>query len=812
LLVAAGSFGRMVGDRTGRRAEAEHRLVEAVAILEAGLQEGNPHAPDLVRAARQTEAQLDTNLVSDASLSKAAQLLLDLAMLEKLEQIRLDQTSVKEDRFDLATANAAYDGVFREYGIPVDALSNHDAAARIQERAIATHLAAALDNWALARKQSGAALQEWQRLLEVASAADPERDEWRTSLRERMALGVDKNELEKLAASAPLDKLQAPTISMLGSSLWHAGAFDAALSVLSAGQRRFPADFWLNNWLAHTLNRMSRWEEAIGFYRVALALRPRSPGAHLNVAEGLSDKGKLNEAIPYLRMALELKPDYAGAHYNLAIVLADKGRPDEAIAAYRETIRITNDHAGAHHNLGFELANKGQFDEAIAEYRESIRITKDQANAHLNLGNALKNKGRLDEAIAEYREAIRIKKDYADAHFNLGVALTDNSQREEAIPEYREAIRIKKDHADAHNNLGTALADKGLQDESIDEFREAIRIKKDHADAHYNLGVALGVKGRLDEAIAEYREAIRINKNHAHAHNNLGNALMDKGRPDEAIAEYREAIRVNPDDAKAHGNLGAAFYDTGDLACAIAAYQKAISLKPDNAIAHGNLGLAFLLQGRFAEAFAAQRRGHELGSKDPGWKFPSAKWVREAELLVPLEARLPKLLSGEVKPTNVDECVLLAGYCQEHKKLYRTAYRFYIEAFAQQSKLAEDLQQQHRYNAACAAALAGCGQGKDVKEANDQERARLRRQALDWLRADLAAYRQALDKEPEKARSGVVQRMQHWQQDKDFSGVRGTEALNKLPEDERQEWQKLWHGVETLKQAAKKEGATVEHR
>ena len=42
------------------------------------------------------------------------------------------------------------------------------------------------------------------------------------------------------------------------------------------------------------------------------------------------------------------------------------------------------------------------------------------------------------------------------------------------------------------------------------------------------------------------------------------------------------------------------------------------------------------------------------------------------------------------------------------------AARFYEEAFAAQPKLADDLGAAHRYNAACAAALAGCGQSKDA--------------------------------------------------------------------------------------------------
>jgi hypothetical protein len=47
----------------------------------------------------------------------------------------------------------------------------------------------------------------------------------------------------------------------------------------------------------------------------------------------------------------------------------------------------------------------------------------------------------------------------------------------------------------------------------------------------------------------------------------------------------------------------------------------------------------------------------------------------------------------------------------------------------------------HRYNAACAAALAGCGQGADGADLTPARRAALRAKALGWLRADLDVWR-----------------------------------------------------------------------
>ena len=176
--------------------------------------------------------------------------------------------------------------------------------------------------------------------------------------------------------------------------------------------------------------------------------------------------------------------------------------------------------------------------------------------------------------------------------------------------------------------------------------------------------------------------------------------------------------------------------------------------------------------------------------------------VRVTERWLELDRQLPAILAGKVKPGSSQQRVERALFCVLYKERYHAAVGFFTDAFTAESKLADDLQAQHRYNAGCAAALAGCGQGKDAEQSDVKERGRLRRQALAWLRADLAAYRRLLEKEPDKA--GVVrQRMQHWQQDKDFAGVRGPEALAKLPNAaERQEWQQLWHEVEALRQRA----------
>src|SRR5262249_23022249 len=141
VLMLSGSVGYVARDRAARRAEAEGKVREAVAALEPGLRQGNPHAADVVRAARQAEAHLAGDLVGPELRSQARRLLADLAMLAELERIRLGYAFVRDGESDPGT-DAAYAAAFRSYGNDVDALPPAEAVARLRDRAIAVHLAA----------------------------------------------------------------------------------------------------------------------------------------------------------------------------------------------------------------------------------------------------------------------------------------------------------------------------------------------------------------------------------------------------------------------------------------------------------------------------------------------------------------------------------------------------------------------------------------------------------------------------------------------------------------------------------------------
>jgi hypothetical protein len=154
------------------------------------------------------------------------------------------------------------------------------------------------------------------------------------------------------------------------------------------------------------------------------------------------------------------------------------------------------------------------------------------------------------------------------------------------------------------------------------------------------------------------------------------------------------------------------------------------------------------------------------------------------------------VLEGKDQVADIAELQGFAEVCRLQKR-HAAAGKLWGDAFATDPKLADDMTLYHRYDAACHAALAAAGAGIDADQFDEPERARLRRQALEWLRADFA-YWQSETGGKETGRALVRTILKHWQEDPDLAGIRDPDALAKLPDDERTTFTQLWSDVAAL--------------
>jgi len=609
LLVAvgavAGSVGWVLRDKDTRLAKTTNEITQFLKRADS-LYEDENRLPEALAEVQKANGLLAASGGDEELTKQVRQRLADLEMAAKLDEIRLELN----DHLDRERQFTDYARVFADYGISMQTLSQAEAVSLISGSRIKINLALALRSWAASNP---AEPHRWKQLKEIARVVDP--DPWRL----RLVAAIDAKDmrtLRELADAVDLTRVRTRTLAFLGSSLETAGDLTGAIAFLRKAQRMYPADFSINSQLAYCLAKLSSppWDEIIGFWRAALALRPQSPLAHARLATALDEKNRPDECIEEYREAIRLKPDYTWARTNLGWVFARRNMDDQAISEFRQAIRIKPDDAWARFGLGSALLGNELADAAIVECREALRLKPDYAEAQFKLGEALRYKGRAAEAVNAFaasaamsREQIRLKPDDASAFFNLGDALHANREFDAAIAAYREAARLRPASDDIHNNLAIAFRDAGRLNEAIAEYREAIRLNPSNLGWHYNLGIALITNGENDAAIAAFREATRLSPDNVEAHRRLGATLRQIGALDDAIVAYKEAIQLKPEDANAYNGMGLVLADQNRPDDAIAAFRQAIALDSKNYTAHRNLAIRFLVKKLYDDAVAECR-------------------------------------------------------------------------------------------------------------------------------------------------------------------------------------------------------------
>ncbi len=723
---------------------------------------------------------------------------------------------------------AGYIKAFQNYGVNLDASQADEVILRLKSlpEQFRSDVVGFLDDWAIVRIELAhrRGSDQYQRdianLMAVARGldADQARNQLR-SLLEEPNLRAHRDQLRAMIKDGQAVAFGPSTAILLASALEQAGEQKLAIEVLRSAVVRHPGDLWVNFALASRLAAADPRQdgEAIRYYSVVRALRPVEGGA-LPVL--LERQGRLDESEAIRRELVRLQPDEVSFWGELFKLLKRRGKDDDA--------RIVRDR-WLEHDRGEPEDPVGQFKVAlihrmlrdrpreIAVLREAARLDPKNSDFSHQLGHTLIMEADWAGAIDAYHAATAAFPEDINCHYELAFAHCLAGDHKSEAAALREAIRHESSMENgepprpqnSHETFniwsGVYLSgDHSFLDQYVDHFEQG----------RVALGNALIESGDPVGAIAAYREAIRADEgdkmqHYRHLgewwagwwtdgktapHRYLGAALARSGDLRGAIAELREAIRIESALAASDVgyNLCLALARSGDADGAVSVVRQAIEQAPGHRLEPLPLLGTIALDDPAVDAIGALRLVRQTAGGDRG----VTQWVDDAILLAEkvraLGGSLPKFVhvTSRADSNYAEAC--------SFRQFFATAVSLWSAAFAVDRGLADTTQNNPRYLAARAAAMAGCGHGRDAPPRDESARSTLRRQARDWIEADLAALARRHGIAKPDDRAALAETIGRWKHDPYLAGIRDVDSLKKLPEIERKAWQSLWTDVESL--------------
>jgi tetratricopeptide (TPR) repeat protein len=622
----AGGIGWSVRDRTAREEEIERdRLVREATLdqtVESTLNQTGPlieqgkwpealalvdHAEKLLAAAGRTERP-----------RRLIDLRNDLSMAERVEEIyreprrdvkpnwvlaggegaaRASQArggSSEEEFFWGREQDLRFGQAFREFGIDMEALGTEEAATRIRDTSIRQALVKALDDWAAMRKRArGDGDAFWKKLVEVARQADP--DEWRNRCRQAL-LRRDRPELEQLADALPIRAVPPATAYLLGHALNELGNLDKAMTVLREADGHHPDDFWLNDALGYfskDLCHPPRHDDALRYYSVTLALRPRNARTFFSVAWLLHIKGATKEAIAEYSKVIELDENYVVAWTNRGLAYTELHQYDKALADLNKAIELDPEYALAWNNRGFAYLGLHRYDKALYDLNKAIELDPQGGWAWYNRGHTYNDLHQYEKALADLNKAIELDPKDVAAWDERGWAYKELHRYDKALSDLNKAIELDPKYALAWKNRARVYNELHQYDKALADSSKAIELDPKDAVVWINRGFACIELHQYNKALADLNKAIELDPKDAVAWYYRGWAFIELHEYDKALADSNKVIELAPKYALAWNNRGLAYHKLRQYDKALADYSKAIELNPKHALAWKNRGFAY---------------------------------------------------------------------------------------------------------------------------------------------------------------------------------------------------------------------------
>lgn len=412
--------------------------------------------------------------------------------------------------------------------------------------------------------------------------------------------------------------------------------------------------------------RRKRYDQALGAFKKAAALKKDNPAIQLSIAQLHYDFRKFDEAQRVVDSILEKDKGHVAANFLAGRLSLRKKDFPGALDRFTLVAREWPRNPSAYYFKGLALLGEGKGKLAEKDLVKAVELNprltdarlllaerylrqreknlaREQIDAVLKLAprhvKGLMLKGSLEllegnrkAAESAFRAVTDAKSDYAPAYVRLGLLYQMSKREREAVKSLKKALAINPRQIDALALLvGIHLRKKAFDDalgickaqqSKIGDF------PRGQAAIESLMGKIFLAKGEKQAAERHFKKAVDTDPNLLGPYVSLARIYLSSDRWREAVQEYENILQKNAKFLPAYMALGAIYNQKGMAEKAETFYRKALEIKKDFAPAANNLAWNLAARGgNIDEALGYAQVAKEQMPKNPavmdtlGWIY-----------------------------------------------------------------------------------------------------------------------------------------------------------------------------------------------
>jgi len=247
----------------------------------------------------------------------------------------------------------------------------------------------------------------------------------------------------------------------------------------------------------------------------ALDLKTKYVGdSYFYLADSLTKQRRIDEAAQFYPKVIDLKPEYYAAYVGLADYYRNQNEFGKAIEVARKGLKQFPKDAGLYTSLAWYYSLADRHQDAIIMAQSAITIDPDQSMAYTNLCRAYNDAKEYQKALNACNGALLRNPGDGETYYYMGRAYEFLKQTDKAADSYKKAIeglqkftRENPDYSDGFYLLGGAYFAIGDDNGAITAYNKCLSLSPRFARARYALALTYLI-GKKDKVKA--REQLNL--------------------------------------------------------------------------------------------------------------------------------------------------------------------------------------------------------------------------------------------------------------------------------------------------------------